>query len=179
MAYLRLKFSPVLSADRHILPTEDELLAEIVLEVVDDKAVHTIFRQKWNIRCLVDWIVRTKNLLLHEKQPDFLDSSKPTVFAIDRIFDNYDEQSLDAVVDKLYEFRLTHDLRFAMRGTNIPSVIICKKEFNYEVSWRNADIYDAYQIDLPKFINALCKFAESDIYTLTTPRYLLKSICLK
>jgi hypothetical protein len=97
MAYLRLKFSPILPTDRNILPTKDELLAEIELEVLSGKEViETIFRQKWDVRQLVDWIFKSKNFLLHEKLPDFLDPNKPTIFAIDQVFDNYDEQSLDA-----------------------------------------------------------------------------------
>lgn len=178
MAYLRLILAPIVLADQTIKPTNDELFANVSLEVFDAAITDIVFTQKWDSRCLIDWFIKSKDSLLLEEIPSFLNPNLPTISAIDNLFNNYDELTLDTVIEQLYTYRLTHDFRFGMRGTEIPSIIICRKTSYYEISWINAMGCHVYQIDLFKFIDSLICFAHSEIYSSLEPRYLSECIHL-
>lgn len=178
MHYLRLIFSPIPEPRRIVEPSGNELFAEIVLEVFDDDSATRIFSQYWDLRCLLDWFAENENHLLDDEIPPFFDRNLPVVTAIKAIYENYSDEQLDVVADCLYEFKEVHDLRFGLRGTDIPSTYLCKKGCDYEISWGMNNQYLSYRVDLEKFITSINRFKMTEVYLLVEARYLEEKLVL-
>ena len=76
--------------------------------------------------------------------PSFLKEATCLAEAIDNFYEALPEELDDAtyslILDKLYDFRQVHDLRFAFRGTDIPSVLIVYYSGCLTVSWLREDM---------------------------------------
>ena len=69
----------------------------------------------------------------------------------DEIPENIDE-AISENLDKLYTYRCKHDLRFAFRGTDIPSILIGVYKNSLSISWidKNGKIFN-YNLSSIKF----------------------------
>ena len=54
---------------------------------------------------------------------------------------------LEKYADELFEFRTKHDLRFAFRGTDVVSAIICRTNGKLSIHYQHGDEFFVEDID--------------------------------
>jgi hypothetical protein len=130
-------------------PSPDEVYAEfaLFLQDADKKRVRDFFTIKWDINCLLDWVVENKNAILCEPFPSLGVVGQSLAERISRFYDVVDPGD-DAKDDAMYEYRTRHGVRFALRGVDVPVIYIGLNSTGHEISgdgW-------ACRVDMEAFI---------------------------
>ena len=157
MSNLTLELYPIQSGDRNIVPAKGELLSRIVLKVRDCAGVEfVVFNVNWDAWSLIDW------LLLNEK--DILSERFPFVEAgalVESVCSALDNELSYVEEDLLYEYRTRHDVRFALRGVDVPSVLLGVGAQGGEVSMYFENKCLRFSVDFDGFLVRLRKVAAS------------------
>ncbi len=127
---------------------------EMTLKIVDENKIDiiTIFEIEWDLRPFLDWFNLNKNNLLNEV---FLIGDPQKSLA--EFFYNYYDSEIERDEyedEKVFEYRESHGLRFALRGTDIKDCYIGLNDEKYEISYfDNRDNNFRIFIDLESFID--------------------------
>lgn len=117
-----------------------ESLIGVYFQDIQSLSENILFLQHQQWSEVRSWLINLANKL-YDTPPNFLMDSTCLAEAIDCFYkslpDDFDGDKYDFMIDELYEFRVNHDLRFAFRGTDIPSVLIGLYKNNLTVSWVN------------------------------------------
>jgi len=117
---LILEFCPIQEIDRTIVPAKGELLSRITLKVRDCAGYEFIvFSVNWDAWILINWLLFNEESILSEKFP-FVEKGS----LIESVYSALSSDLSDTEEDLLYEYRTRHDVRFALRGVDISSVLL-------------------------------------------------------
>ncbi len=118
-------------------PPRTERWGRFKIEVLINDDSVCLLDTQWNLNELIDWLtinenaIRNISLSEHMKE-QFTDSrgglAQTILILQEKEFINEEEE--DRWFDKLFEFRKTHSLRFALRGSKIPEIIIAPRLLN-------------------------------------------------
>ena len=110
----------------------------------------------WNYEPLIEWFIENENNIVNEDF--FFDSSEKSLlekFNIAREVD-FNMESNDSIIeiwhDKLFDYQESHNIRRALKGADIPEIIIGKNNNFHEISIKIDDgKFTTYQIDIYTF----------------------------
>ncbi len=141
-------------------PSADEVYADISLGVLlgDGKTLN-IFKIRWDVICLLRWILEKKQDILFEPPLDLIKSDFSIAYGIRNFHEMVDLDNVkDSDLDSVFEYKTRHGLRFALRGVDINSIYIGRSTKGHEISYCSDDSNWSYMIDLPKFITSVEDF---------------------
>ncbi|MCX8567127.1 MAG: hypothetical protein ON057_001854 [Glomeribacter sp. 1016415] len=154
MCKLDLKISKLDPSEYIDTPSEDEIYADISLDILlDEGKIFNIFKIRWDVMCLLNWILENKESILFEPPLDFIGSNFSIAYGIWNFYDIVDLDNVrDSDMDLLFEYRTRHELCFALRGVDVDTVYIGRAAKGYEISYSCDDFHWTYTVDLPEFI---------------------------
>ncbi|PNK65153.1 MULTISPECIES: hypothetical protein [Pantoea] len=122
----------------------------IDLSVVEDGVKHSLFVGRVNLNEFTGWLLEHEKEIREDEIP--FDKSRGNSLA-EIIYDAYNKLDTDddELVDKMYNYRSGHCLRFATRGNDFPEVYIGKAGESYEVSKFSSTESWRYPIDIDDF----------------------------
>ena len=107
--------------------SEFEAWGQILMIVFDKSKPFILLDWQWNIIELVDWYIENREAICGESLLDVLQGEN-LAQALERLqarnFKEHEEELEYEWHTVLFEFRQQHSLRFALRGANIPNIII-------------------------------------------------------
>jgi hypothetical protein len=108
---------------------------EISLISIDKESYLTLLKAVVEDINQLDWFVENEYVIRNEKAPIPVEKNVTLAEAIDRFYERYDPDSDEIIeLDRLYQFRQQHGIRFAFRGQNIPDVYIGLINGKHEIS---------------------------------------------
>ncbi|WP_414527657.1 hypothetical protein [Nodularia chucula] len=119
-----------------------------------------LLKTEWNMLEIVKWVIKNQHNFcnsienIHEEIQVFANESLAK--SLERLHqkDFYEEEdSQDKWYEALYKFREQHNLRFAMRGSNIPDIVIGLNKGKGEISLYNEEHDWSYSFDIEDFLN--------------------------
>lgn len=125
------------------------------------KVEKVIFDLTWDILPLLDWFKGNREALFNEKCP-VLSSGKSIAFDVHQFYETLDESiewsdMENQLIDNIYNYRLSHDIGFAIRGTNIRDIFIGLKGNTHTISfWQDEEKWE-YEINLFEFYSEIEK----------------------
>lgn len=124
------------------------------LSVVEDGVKHSLFVGRVNIKEFIGWLLEHEKEIREDEIP--FDKAQGNSLA-EIIYDAYNKLDADddELVDKMYDYRSGHCLRFAARGTDFPEIYIGKAGESYEVSKFSSKENWRYPIDIDDFFRSL------------------------
>lgn len=151
MNKLILAMSPIEVHDRDLTPCSGECFANITLMLESDLGVAcSFFRKKWDASQFFDWAENNKKAICEDEfLGEYKQSLAVSICAMQEKDLTPDEN------DALFEYRRVHDLRFALRGLDVPSIIIGIGEGGGELSLLSDDFCMNFQVDLCRFFQAI------------------------
>lgn len=159
MNYLKLY------ATQRQYPYQDEsynpnlLWSEIKLKLISEHSlfVKEIISFEWEFMPLLDWLLSNRLAIVNNNFPIESEES----FSISKKiynFNNSEEDYEDEVYESIYNYRLSHALRFGLRGVDMDDIYIGKNNNIYEISYYNIDSEWCFDFDINSFYNDLCEF---------------------
>lgn len=151
MNKLIFEFSPVGKIRRIIPAAGGEWFSNVVLKVRTVAGCECVlFSINWDSRVLIEWLSANADEIINE----------PFIFLSDRslartIADKIEEDLSESDEDLLYEYRVKHDLRFALRGVDIPSIILGVGVRGYEISVCGMGFEMVFAVDLGALLHGL------------------------
>ena len=140
-------FQPVPSSG---WPNEERLIS-LVLQSPTGEAVSRVVEQVHNVSACLSWVAQVAWHLRHDAPPTYLPKRESLARAVESFYEDALEGELDNVEEDLFQYRSRHDLRFAFRGTDVPSVWIGRWQGEITLSSTAGGGY-SYPIDLQKLL---------------------------
>ncbi|MDN0096936.1 hypothetical protein [Yersinia rohdei] len=112
----------------------------------------SVFCGNINLPSFIEWLSDNENEIKVSELPIDTTSDKSLAYQIWHFYER-EEIENDIIIDAMFDYRASHCLRFAARGTDFPEIYIgklgCKHEislFTGNDSWQYfIDIYDFYK----------------------------------
>ncbi|UAW64779.2 hypothetical protein KMZ15_03725 [Mycoavidus sp. HKI] len=138
-------------------PSEDEVYADISLDVLlDEGKIFNIFKIRWDVMCLLKWIIENKESIISEPPLNLIKSDFSIAYGIWNFYDLADLDNVrDSDMDLVFDYKTRHGLIFALRGVDINNVYIGQAVKGYEISYSNDNNHWSYMVDLPEFITSV------------------------
>jgi len=133
-----------------------DVWSKIRLEILDDNGhlVKTALDWQWDIIEFLNWLVENEKALRDESCPDNIKS--PSIAK--GLYDFYRKLNNNtdmAEIDKIFEYRERHGLRFALRGTDIDDVYIALNNGAVTISLHEKKERWNYNIDVEDFFGKI------------------------
>ena len=110
---------------------------------------------KWDGEVLLRWLFDNRHDLLSDFFPGEAIEDHSIAAAIHDFYGNVDPENID-LMDRMFAYRESHGIRFALRGVDIPDVYIGKRRGgNYEISCADPGNMWMFEIDLQAFFDSL------------------------
>lgn len=122
----------------------------------------TLLNLKWTLLDFSEWLQSNKVAILHETMP-LVDSSAGSIAeAISRFYEDMDPEAVDAsILDRVFDYRCRHGLRFAFRGTDAPDIYIGRFQGQHEISRWDEHEQWRYEVNLEAFFMNVQELSES------------------
>lgn len=122
--------------------------AEIALTVVSDQSqvLKEVFRLQWDARVFLDWLISNKKNILNEELPIRINDNYSIAEKIYLFYDMKKEID-EEILNKMFEYRQSHGIRFGLRGTNVVEVYLGKNNSAYEISFYEKNKFWKYEFD--------------------------------
>jgi hypothetical protein len=138
--------------------SEDLIWGQINLAVTDynDQIIQDVINMIWDVKELVQWIIRNEDVLLNEEFPKpYIKGGSSIAEYIDKYYeicrsaDEIDDEA-DDIIEK---YKTHHCIYCGMSGTQTISAYIGKTNKGHEISYYNTEYENwKYQINLMEFI---------------------------
>ena len=139
------------------------LWAKLSLNVYDShkKLEKVIFDINWDLLPLLNWFKENKEALFNEICSVSL-TSNSIAFDIDCFYETLDESkewndAENQIIDSIFNYRLSHDVGFGVRGTNIRDIFIGIKGNSHTISCCQSEEEWEYEINLFEFYDEIEK----------------------
>lgn len=136
-----------------------------------------LLQTQWNLALLAEWFIENQTCLRYEtlslNGKSLVLPSESLAQALKRLQGqdfSMEEAEEEQWFDQLFQFRQHHSLRFALRGANIPEIIIGCNHGAGEISLSSKEDKWAYPFDLDDFLRDLQQQLEHVLmeWTVTT-----------
>jgi hypothetical protein len=106
---------------------------EIELLVTDGKDMRTLLKTYWDIAEFREWISENLNKILREPFPYFFGQDGSIAKCVSSFYDSVNPED-DDLIDRAFNYRRVHGIRFGLRGARIPDIYIGQRCGNLEIS---------------------------------------------
>lgn len=123
----------------------------MVFSIQKEPEKSILFSARFDDSSFLDWLSDNEHILLNEKFP-INEINKGSIYRKIKNFYESDLSDSDHLIDKMYEYRVSHCLSFAFRGQETDEVYIGKSDNNsYEISGP----FGVEEIDLQDLISCI------------------------
>jgi hypothetical protein len=155
MKNLHIEFNP---AQKLLIPeagSKKLLFGRIRLFINSDsdEEFQDILHIQADLNELAAWFGKNRNLLLDEMLPIRNSAFSSIAESIARYYGDSEPQSNDLMDERLYNYRLSHGLRFGMRGVDIPDIYLGIFGEHHEISFIGGNVKWKYEINLLAFLD--------------------------
>ena len=127
------------------LPSNEEQL--IIVSVIKPDLRIEIVRQRHDVEQIKSWLCKVLNIHDASVPACLRGTKKNLLLEIKTFYATASDQRMEQFADELFEFRIKHDLRFAFRGTDVPSAIILRMNGNLQIHYKHGDHFFVETID--------------------------------
>lgn len=122
--------------------------ALIIVMIGNDKGNKELFRQTHDLGSFRQWLLFAIQKM-GMPPPACLGLDEGNLLEkIDNYYKNATDDDLEKWADSLFDFRTSHDMRFAFRGCDVPSVVIAYRSGQNWVYYKKGDEYVSQQVNL-------------------------------
>ncbi|WP_241578753.1 hypothetical protein [Rosenbergiella nectarea] len=136
---------------KEILDNESQLIS---LSIKIDNISYSLYIGELKLSELIDWLVENEGIIRNEKFPVSEGNQESLAKKVQHFYESLDI-SKDYLVDKMFDYRASHCLRFACRGTDISEIYIGKSDNGYEISKCTKYEHWQYFFDIDDFFHTL------------------------
>ncbi|OUL97926.1 hypothetical protein A8M77_34425 [Variovorax sp. JS1663] len=129
-------------------------MISLVLQSPNGDAVSRVIEQVHNVSAFLSWVAKVAWHLGHDAPPTYLPKRESLAAAVESFYEDVLDSELDIVEEDLFQYRSRHDLRFAFRGTDVPSILIGSWRGDITLSSTANGGY-GYLIDLQKLLTVV------------------------
>lgn len=128
--------------------SEKKIVVKVRNQISGDEYI--LLKQSHSIEQVLHWFNLWADKIKNDEPPKWLPETVTLANATEAFYNTAPDDLVDSAWDEVYSYRTRHDLRFAFRGADIPSVLIGRWHGMDTVSTpSNSNL--AFQIDLPNF----------------------------
>lgn len=138
---------------------DTEYSQQIKVVLLSNKTKELLLEEVVDINEFTTWFFKNELEIKTVDYPISLDKNKSIAENISLFYNSVDVDN-DDVIDKMYDYRCSHCLRFAARGIDFPEVYIGKKDDGYELSLCSFKEKWRYKIDIDDFFSNIRLFIE-------------------
>ncbi|ACZ78807.1 hypothetical protein Dd586_3981 [Dickeya parazeae Ech586] len=131
---------------------DDGQLIDLTME--ENGSLKSLFKGRVDFQLLIEWFLDNEEDIKSLEIPVGYLTDTSIAEGIHSIYENLDVDN-DEVVDKMFDYRSSHCLRFASRGTDFPEIYIGKNGVRYEISIFNECEQWRYFFDIDDFFDEL------------------------
>lgn len=113
-----------------------------------------LFKGKVDLRSLTEWLIENESAIRDDVFPIEKYTNCSLAECAYHFYEEIDADDDDAI-DAVYNYRESHCLRFACRGTNFPDIYIGKNGMMHEISIYSSDEKWRYYFDIDDFFSRL------------------------
>lgn len=136
------------------MSSDDAQLIDFSIDI--GGALKTLFKGRVDSPQFVEWLKKNeKQIRLCDFPVDNL-ANKSIAEKIASFYENVDVDN-DELVDAMFDYRASHCLRFASRGTDFPEIYLGKSEAGHEISIFNEHEQWQYFFDIDDFFHQLSR----------------------
>ncbi|MEN3753896.1 hypothetical protein ABC733_18260 [Mangrovibacter sp. SLW1] len=110
---------------------DDGQLIDLTME--ENGSLKNLFKGRVDFQLLIEWFLDNEEDIKSLEIPVGHLTDMSIAEGVHSIYENLDVDN-DEVVDKMFDYRSSHCLRFASRGTDFPEIYIGKNGVRYEIS---------------------------------------------
>jgi len=132
---------------------------EIEFLVTDGNDVRTILKTRWDISEFREWISGNLNRILREPFPSFFGQDSSIAKCVASFYDSVNPED-DDLIDRAFDYRRAHGIRFALRGARIPDMYVGQRYGNLEISsyseqdeWSYFLYTDSFENEMRRLLN--------------------------
>ncbi|BBS35948.1 hypothetical protein ACJ9N4_20695 [Enterobacter sp. LM3] len=126
----------------------------IDLTVEENGSLKSLFKGRVDFQPFIEWFLDNEKDIKALEIPIGYLTGMSIAEGIHSIYENLDVDN-DEIIDKMFDYRSSHCLRFASRGTNFPEIYIGRNGVRYEVSIFNEREQWRYFFDIDDFFDEL------------------------
>jgi hypothetical protein len=160
--YLKIIVSPVEDAKQG--GCENPGRIQIVVCTPSGETIAILIDKKWDVLKVLDWFLENRNAIDKKKLPISCSGNGSISEQLRDFYDLADECDDEALSeesillwDAIYEYRQSHAIRFAFRGTDVIDVHIGKTASGHEISYAGEDGAWSYIFDFSKFYDCVTR----------------------
>ena len=131
---------------------DDGQLIDLTME--ENGSLKSLFKGRVDFQSFIKWFLDNEEDIKSLEIPVKYLTRMSIAEGIHSIYESLDVNN-DEVVDRMFDYRSSHCLKFASRGTNFPEIYIGKNGVKYEVSIFNEREQWRYFFDIDDFIDEL------------------------
>lgn len=133
---------------------ELEAWGKIQISIISGDDKHELLDWQWNVLTIAEWYIDNKKKLFNSTLPG-VHENESLADALSRLrnvaFEDHEDNKEYAWHSTLHNYWNDHSLRSAMRGANIPDIIIGMNNLKGEISLSEDAVSWAYQFDSDVF----------------------------
>jgi hypothetical protein len=168
---LRLHINPLASPYAHEASGAPDLWAEFLLDYQSGDSQIELLKHQWDVLMFADWLAEDGAKIATVTLPEEPRGDESLAEALDRMGERDhesfpDEAEADDWFERLYLFRRTHLVSFALRGAKVPEVVFGVRDGVGEVSrcrgerWCYRFEFDDFVADIVRTLNETAEAAE-------------------
>lgn len=131
---------------------DQEHLISLVVQSSSGDITRTVVLQVHSVAAFWEWLEGAHARIEDDDAPQYLPPQPTLAEAIECFYAHASDDELDMYEADLRMYRSSHDLRFAFRGTDIPSILLGRWGGSVTLSSTSEEGY-SYEISLPKFVS--------------------------
>ncbi|UNK63072.1 hypothetical protein [Buttiauxella ferragutiae] len=141
-----------------LLDNNEQADAQLIkLSINSNVNAESLFTGRVDLRSLIDWLLEKERAIREDDFPINNLNGHSLAENSYCFYESVDSDNDDAI-DAMYNYRTSHCLRFACRGTNIPDIYIGRNEGEYEISKYTLDEEWRYFFDINDFFSKIERY---------------------
>lgn len=158
MSILKIIASPILPDSMAKKEAKKLLFCQVIIaiESASGKEVSRILDMPLEFSSLIIWLRENKQSLLNDQIPIDSLPSESIAETINRFYTKSDfkDANADSLDGLMYNYRISHGLRFALRGFNLPDIYMGLANNNYSISCCEENQTWSYKFDMQHFLDS-------------------------
>lgn len=132
--------------------TQDHTEIEFLLTNGSD--VRTLLKTCWDVSEFRDWISENLDKILTDPFPSLFGKDRSIAKCIASFYDSVNPED-DDLIDRAFEYRRVHGIRFGLRGARIPDIYVGQRCGSLEISCYSEQDDWSYSIYADSFGNEM------------------------
>lgn len=150
----------ILNVRTLVLNNHKQAETEIGFLVTDGSDTRALLKTYWDIADFREWTSANLDRILREPFPSFFEQDGSIAKRLSSFYDSVDPED-DALIDRAFDYRRAHGIRFGLRGARIPDIYIGRRCGNLEISFCSDQDEWSYFIHADSFENEMRRLVDA------------------